>query len=167
MSAISGSSISLLVGDKVILVSYVSMSEWDTFSDILLLESKEGEGLLYLLWCSLKRADASVTQEQVKKIIAKYPEYIKILIDKICDLSLPKISDKKIEQKEISLEERERNIKSTYRILSRLHNWTPQEISDMSPFQICSYLMGGKTGTGLEKMTGEEYRRLLSARGKL
>jgi len=142
------------------------MGEWDTFNDILLLDTKSSEALVYLIWWSLRRADSTVTKAEVEKLLVDHPEVATLLVDKICALSLP-VVDKPPPKRSVSESERKRNLKSTYRILSRLHNWTPPQISQMSPAQVCSYLLGGKTGTGLEKMTSEEYKQLLAAKGKL
>lgn len=165
MSQITGSSISLAVGGKLYLLSYVSMGEWETFSDMLLQGPKDEEALEYLIYCSMYRADLEITKEAVAKLLRKHSRSVLKIVDKICKVSLPPKTSKKEEV--TSKETKERNLKSTYRILSRMHGWTPKQISEMSPAQVISYLAGGETGTGLAKMTGSEYRSLLASRGML
>jgi len=65
----------------------------------------------------------------------------------------------------VAAKEVERNEKTMYRLLSKMYGWTPEEIGNMSPAQLYSYQMGGKDGTGIEKMTGAEYRSFRARRG--
>lgn len=165
MNQIVGSSVPIRIGKRVYLVSYVSMREWETFNELL--RSNDLESLNYLIYCSLHRADSTVRRKVVKRLLKRHSAVITSLIDIICSMSLPKMKVKNGEEEETTIDEKdyERNVKTVYRILSRMHGWTPEQISGMSPAQVYSYLMGGTTGTGIEKMNSMQYQSFLAGRG--
>lgn len=158
MSQITGSNVPLKLGDEIYLVSYVSMAEWETFNDLLIQKSEGDEALSYLIWCSLQRAGCKIDK---KKVLSKFAKHLDVLVDTICKASLPNLKVTKIK---VNRKEQEINLKASYRVLSRMHGWTPEQISSMSPAQIFLYLVGGKTGTGIEKMTDAQYANLLASR---
>lgn len=164
MNQIIGNSVPIRIGKKICLFSYVSMGEWQTFD--ALLKQDDIEALRYLVSCSLHRGDPSIDKREAERLIKRNAASITSLIDSICKISLPKIRIKETEEETVTDEkEYERNIKTVYRILSRMHGWTPSQISDMSPAQVYSYLMGGTTGTGIEKMNSMQYQSFLGSRG--
>ena len=168
MNQIAGSSIPLIVKGKIYLVGYVSIREWDTFDGMLLLKGQKNQALFFLFYCALHRADSGITKRKVQKIVQRHPEVIIPLIDIICDLSLPEKTKKgKVKKKKMSKETKKRNSKTAFRILSRMHGWTPEQIGNMSPAQFYFYMMGGSLGTGIEKMSGAEYQKFLHDRGML
>ncbi len=139
----------------MLLVSYVSMGEWQTFDDMLKVD--EGQAVLELMFCSLHRADPLITRRTVRKLTRKAATELMHLI---CGMSIPPaikgfaavVSDK----------EATRNMKTTYRKLSIQFGWTPEQISGMSPLQVYLYQVGGADGTGIQKMTGGEWQRFQS-----
>jgi len=165
MNLIVGSSVPLCISHRLYLVGYISIAEWEIFT--LLLERKcEKEALFFLIYSSLYRGDCSITKKRVKRLFRYHSSIIISLIDTICKISMPEVKIKD-DAESLSKKELERNTKIMYRMLSRIHGWTPRQISDMSPAQIYLYLMGGSTGAGTEKMTGMEYQALLASRGGL
>ena len=131
---------------KRLSVSYVSIGEWQVFSELL--KQDESRAILELIYYSLHRA-SGVTRRKTRWLIRRHRKTLAALIELICEISLPKIpkSTATVPEKEAT-----RNIKTVYRVLSRMHGWTPKEISDMSPAQIYSYLCGGPDGTGIVKV---------------
>lgn len=157
---------------RSILVSYVSMREWQSFGDMLQLD--DVEAVLELLYYSLRRAEPTTTRKRVRRLAKKYAKQLLALVDRICDISLPKLkkgktgalpgADKTAPPSDPSRSGSERNIKTVYRLLSRMHGWSPQQIGDMSPAQVYIYLTGGPDGTGIVKMSNSEYQGFLAAR---
>lgn len=163
MDRIIGNPVPVQVGKKVYLVSYISMGEWQTFMEFLRQDAIEA--LEFLVYCSLHRADPTIKEKAVGNLLRKYASSISFLIDTICGISFPKVNLGGMEKLVIGEKETKRNVKSTFRILSRMHGWTPQQISDMSPAQVYLYMMGGSTGTGIEKMNSLQYQAFLASRG--
>ena len=144
-------------------MSYVSVAEWQTFN--ALQESMDDKyALVYLLYSALHRASHRITMRRVRWLLWRYRRSIVSVIDLICNISLPKIKGKKIDVV-TDVKEMERNTKIMYRLLSKLHGWSPDVINNMSPAQIYVYLTGGATGTGIEKMSSEQYRSFRLSRG--
>ncbi len=85
------------------------------------------------------------------------------MIKVICSISLPPESKEKDSVK-TTTKEIINQIKIMYRILSKTHTWTPQQISDMSPLQLYCYMTGGEDGTGTARMSPEQYNKFLQAR---
>lgn len=148
------------MGRRTLLVSYVSMGEWQTFDDMLKVD--EGQAVLELMFCSLHRADPLITRRTVRKLTRRAATELMHLI---CALSIPPA--KRGIAPVISDKEATRNMKTVYRRLSMQHGWTPQQISDMSPLQVYLYQLGGKDGSGIEKMTGAEYQAFRARQGGL
>lgn len=153
---------------RSILVSYVSMSEWQMFGEMLQLD--DVEAVLELLYYSLHRAEPAVTRKGVKRLAKKYVKQLLALVDLICDMSLPKLKKGKTGASDseprtpCAKADSERDIKTVYRLLSRVHGWTPQQIGVMSPAQVYIYLTGGPDGTGIVKMSNSEYKSFLARR---
>lgn len=158
MSLITGSPVALKVGRRVLFVSYVSMGEWQTFSELLKID--EARAVVELAYYSLHRADFGITRRRVRRLL-RNTKRAAALMALICELSIPKL---KGPTGEMSDKEAGRGMKATYRQLSMMHGWTAKEISDMSPVQIYQYQMGGKDGTGIVKMTGAEYQSFRARR---
>lgn len=165
MSQIIGNSVPIKIGFKVYLVSYVSLAEWETFDGLVHRGSKGKQFLSYLIYCSLHRADSTITKRKVRSLMRWHKAMMVLLVATIRDISLPPDKLSKDTEVSIDVKQAERNMKTILRILSRMHGWTPQQIGSMSPAQIFSYLMGGKKGTGIEKMSSEEYQNFLHNRG--
>ena len=161
MNQITGSPSAYKVGRRVLLVSYVSMGEWQTFRDLLKVDA--GRAVLELMYCSLHRADPFFTRRTVRRLMNK--KTAAGLMRLICELSIPP-SIKGLNAV-IFDKEAERTMKTAYRRLSIIHGWTPAEISDMSPIQVYSYQLGGKDGSGIEKMSSGEYKSFRARRGGL
>lgn len=140
------------------LVAYVSMGEWQTFSELLKLS--ESQAVLELAYFSLHRADPHITRRKVIRLMRK-TKFAEGLMTLICDLSIPKSTES---NGAIPDKEADRNLKTAYRQLSKEYGWTAAEISNMSPVQIYQYQMGGKDGTGIKKMTGAEYQSFRARR---
>lgn len=160
MNRVIGNPVPIRIGRKVYLVGYVSMAEWQTFGE-LQKKMLTRYSLSYLLYASLHRADPQITKRSIRHLFRWHKKHITTLIETICDISIPEI--KKKEQK-VSDKDNERNTKTIYRLLSRMHGWPPSWIDDMSPMQVHVYLTGGSTGTGTQKMTDEQYQSFLLAR---
>lgn len=160
MSQIMGSPSAYKFGRRLLLVSYVSMGQWQTFDKLLKLD--EGRAVLELAYFSLHRADPGITRRKVRRLM-RNTKAAAGLMTLICELSIP--TTIKGLTSDISDKEADRNIKTAYRQLSMLHGWTPAAISDMSPVQIYQYQAGGKDGTGIQKMTGAEYKSFRARRG--
>ncbi len=158
---IAGSPTVLKVGRRTLLVSYASMGEWLTFGELV--KSSEGQAMRNLIYCSLHRADPTVTRRGVWLFVWLHKKALAALVDLICTISLPKMPEGVTPAS--AAQEVERSMKTTYRLLSRMYGWTPAQISDMSPAQLYSYQMGGKDGTGIEKMSGPEYKSFRVSRG--
>lgn len=161
MNQIIGSPIAFKAGRRVLLVSYVSVGEWETFGSMV--ESNEGQAIRELVYRSLYRADPTVTRRGVRWLMWRHRAALTGLVELICTISLPKQLEGLAPA--TAAKEVERSMKTTYRLLSRQYGWTAAQISDMSPSQLHSYQMGGKDGTGIEKMTGPEYRSFRAQRG--
>lgn len=153
---IVGNPTALKVGRRVLLVSYVSMGEWQTFDAMLKVD--EGKAVQELMYRSLHRADPLISRRAARRWTRRAAADLMHLI---CALSIPPA----VQGLAVSDKESARSMKTTYRMLSRIHGWTPAEISDMSPAQIYSYQMGGPDGTGIQKMTGAEYQSFRARRG--
>ena len=158
MHQITGSPSACKVGRRTLLVSYVSMGEWQTFDDMLKVD--EGQAVLELMYCSLHRADPLITRRTVRKLTRRAATDLMHLI---CALSIPparKGIDYVISDKEAT-----RSMKTVYRRLSMQYGWTPDQISGMSPLQLYLYQLGGKDGTGIVNMSGGELRAFRAQRG--
>lgn len=164
MNQITGSPAVYKVGRRLLLVSYISVGEWQTFG--LIVEKDETYAVTQLIYWSLRRATPGIRKPNLrwwnKKALAG-------LVTFICNLGMPLLpKGTKTSQQAAEGAKRpadDNSMKTAYRQLSRMHGWTPQEISDMSPAQIHSYLSGGKDGTGIEKMSGAEYKSFRAQRG--
>lgn len=163
MNQIMGSPAVYRVGRRVLLVSYVSVGEWQTFGELV--KEDEGRAVTQLVHWSLQRATPGCHLPCLrwwnKKALAGLVEFI-------CNLGMPLLPKEKTSQQQDAQtpgRESDNDMKTAYRQLSRLHGWTAKEISDMSPAQIHSYLSGGKDGTGIEKMSNAEYKSFRAQRG--
>lgn len=152
---------------QILPVSYVSIGEWQVFGKLLKLD--ETHAMLELLYYSLHRAEPTTTRKQIKQLAKKHMAVLLPLVDLICNISLPE--NKKPPTGTVSTtppsgssSEAERAIKTSYRVLSRMHGWTPQQISEMSPVQVHIYLTGGEDGSGIVKMSNSQYKSFLAAR---
>lgn len=157
MNQIIGNPVPYRIGRKVYFVSYVSMGEWQVFNELLQMD--DAQSVLELVYYSLHRGNSTIGRRNVRWLIRRHTKVLLPLIDLICEISLPKLKTKN----EIGIEtkEAERNMKTVYRLLSRMHGWTPPEISGMSPAQVYSYLMGGPDATGIVKMSDLQYQRFM------
>ncbi len=160
MNQIMGSPTGFKVGRRVLLVSYVSVGEWQTFGELL--KQDEAQAVLELIYCSLHRANPALNRRSVRWWVRWHSKVLASLVEFICVISLPKMP--KGITPVTAVKEAERSMKTAYRLLSRMHGWTPAAISDMSSAQIHSYLSGGKDGTGIEKMSGAQYRSFRAQR---
>ena len=131
---------------KRLSVSYVSIGEWQVYGELM--KQDESRAIVELVYFSLHRA-SGVTRRKSRWLAWRYRKTLSALIELICEISLPKIPGSATSMPE---KETARNIKTVYRVLSRMHGWTPKQISDMSPAQIYSYLCGGQDGTGIKKV---------------
>ena len=155
---IGGSYVPYYIGRTVYLLSPVSISEWETYEMLI---SKDMAW--YLIYCSLHRANKSVTMKQAKRIVRWHKESATYMIKVICSISLP--PDKEYDSKELpSAKEVVQQIKVLYRTLSRLFGWTPQQISQMSPLQLYDYMIGGEDGTGVVRMSPAQYQQFRHSR---
>lgn len=166
MNQIIGNPTAFKVGRRrTVLVSYVSMGEIETCSE---LSAKRAE--LECLYYALHRADASVTRRRVRWLVRLHgglgSKSMQALAVLIILISSPQIgATEETASTPMPAAEQERNLKSVYRLLSRMHGWTPQQISDMSHAQLHTYMSGGADGTGVEKMSGSQYRAFRMQRG--
>ena len=164
MNSIMGSPSSITVGRNSLLVGYVSMLEWQVFS--VLLKQDEKRALQELLYYSLHRANSNVTRGRARRLVRRCRKKLSEIVDLICVISLPKMSAQPPATTGTDTDtDSERNTKTIYRLLSRMHGWTPRQIGDMAPCQVYSYLMGGQDGSGIAKMSGSEYQNFRSNRG--
>ncbi len=165
MNQITGSSSVYKVSSRrSLLVSYASMGDWQTFSEILKVD--EGRALAELVYRSLNRADPTVTRRAVRRLMRRQSDAIMAgLITLICALSIPPTP--RGAPAEVSDKEADRNMKTVYRRLSTMYGWTAAEISDMSPVQVYQYQLGGKDGSGIVKMTGAEYKSFRARLGDM
>lgn len=163
MNKVIGNPVPYKIGRKTYLVGYVSMLQWQQFGELQQLD--EVHALSELLYYSMHRADDSQTRRDVGKLMKRKMEKLLPLVDLICDMSLPKL---KGETNKLPPANRpsdsERDIKVVYRLLSRMHGWTPKQIGEMSPAQVYIYLTGGPDGTGIVKMSNSQYKSFLAAR---
>jgi len=159
MNQIMGSPAVYKVGRRLLLVSYISVGEWQTFGELV--ERDEGYAVTQLVYWSLRRATPGIRRPCLrwwnKKALARLVEFI-------CKMGMPLLPKGTTSHQG---KQDDNDMKTAYRQLSRLHGWTAKEISDMSPAQIHSYLSGGKDGTGIEKMSGAEYKSFRAQRGLL
>ena len=160
MSQILGSPVAFRAGRRVLLVSYVSVGEWETFGELL--EQDEAQAVLELIYYSLHRANPALKRRAVRRWVRWHRKLLSSLITLICKLSLPKASKDTAPVTAIEVAERARN--TALRVLSRMHGWTPAQISGMSSAQIHLYLSGGEDGTGTRKMSGAEYKSFQAQR---
>jgi len=157
MNQIIGNPIPFKMGHKVYFVSYVSMGEWQMFGELLRMGN--AQSVLELIYCSLHRGNSTIGRRKVHWLVRRYTKALLPLIDLICNISLPKLKTKK--EIDVGDKDAERNMKTVYRLLSKIHGWTPSEISEMSPAQVHSYLMGGPDATGIVKMSDLQYQRFM------
>ncbi len=160
MNQITGSPSACKVGRRTLLASYVSMGEWQTFEDMLKVD--EGQAVLELMFYSLHRADPLITRRTVRKLTRRAATK---LMNLIIALSIPPVI--KGVAAVVSDKEATRNMKTTYRRLSMQYGWTPEQISGMSPLQVYLYQVGGKDGSGIQKMSSGEYKAFCARRGGL
>lgn len=161
MNQIVGHPVPFRVGKKFILASYVSVGEWQTVADLL--EIDEHRAVMELVYCSLHRAMPTITRRKAYGWARWHKGHLLSLIGLICEISLPPTPGSKDGPTEAT-GDAERSMKTAYRVLSRTHGWTPAEIGGMSTAQLHSYLSGGKDGTGIEKMSGAEYKSFRARR---
>ncbi len=150
---ISGSSVPFYAGRKMCLLAPVSISEWETYE---LLKLKDT--LFYLLYCSMHRADHSLSKRNVRRFIWRHKKYIICMINVICQISLPAEKDKdnkKIEDTKDTVD----NVKTMFRVFSDKYGWPPFQIANMSPLQLYNYMTGGTDGTGVVRMSPQQYRQ--------
>lgn len=155
---ISGSYIPFYVGRKPYLLAPVSIAEWETYE---LLQAKEMAW--YLLYCSMSRANVTITKQQIKRFILLHKKTVPYMIKVICSISLPPESKKKNESTPTA-KEIVNQVKIMYRTLSKTYGWTPQQISKMSPSQLYDYMIGGEDGTGVMRMSSTQYAQFKQAR---
>ncbi len=162
MNPITGSPTVFKTGRGVLLVSYVSVGEWQAFGDMY--EVDKSRAVVDFLYYSLHRADPTMTRRAVRRWTRRHSQDQQSdLMDLICKLSIPK-TPKGATGTRASPADTARNMKTAFRLLSKMYGWTAAEISDMSPAQIFSYLSGGKDGTGIVKMSGPEYQSFRARR---
>ncbi len=161
MNSVIGSPIPVRVGRRILFVSYVSMSEWQSFGELLKLD--DTKAVLELLYYSLHRAEPTITRKRIVRLARWHAKHLLPLVDTICDMSLPKLKAK-VGVSDKPGADSERDIKTVYRLLSRIHGWTPRQIDTMSPAQVHIYLTGGEDGTGIVKMSNSEYKSFLANR---
>lgn len=157
MNQIIGNPIPYKVGRKVYFVSYVSMGEWQMFNELL--QMGNNRSVLELIYYSLHRGNSAVGRRNIRWLVRRHTKALLALIDLICEISLPKLKIK--DEVGVESKDAERNMKTVYRLLSRMHGWTPSQISEMSPAQVYSYLMGGPDATGIVKMSDLQYQRFM------
>lgn len=160
MNQIIGSPSVYRIGRRILLVSYVSIGEWQTFGELV--EGDERYAITQLIYWSLRRATPGIRRPCLRWWKNKT---ITGLVEFICKLGMPTLTQGEKVEGSTSNPDSDNDIKTAYRQLSRMHGWTPQEISDMSPAQIHSYLSGGKDGTGIEKMSNSQYKSFRAQRG--
>ena len=137
-----------------LLISFISMGEWQIFGDIIKINEKLA--MREFLYFSLNRANPLITRRKVRFLMFRYRKSLTSMINAICKMSVPEVKDDK--QHVENAKEAERNVKTLYRQLSMMYTWTPVQISNLSPIQIQAYLTGGKDGTGIVKMSNVEYQ---------
>ena len=163
MNPITGSPTVFKTGRSLLLVSYVSVGEWQVFGDLY--EVDKARAVIDFLYYSLHRAEPTMTRRAVRRWTRRHSQDQQSdLMDLICKISLPKPPKGNTATAE-SPAEADRNMKTAFRLLSKIYGWTAAEISDMSPAQIFSYLSGGKDGTGIVKMSGAEYQSFRARQG--
>ena len=167
MNQIIGNPLPFKIGRKTLLVSYVSVGEWQVFGELL--KQDETQAVLELVYYSLYRGGNTISKRAIRKLVRWYPTKLTSLIELICEISLPKQKIKETDNTENTentenIGEADRNLKTVFRVLSKQHGWTPAAISDMSPAQIFLYLAGGPDGTGIVKMSGQEYQSFRARR---
>ena len=157
---ISGSYVPFYVGRKPYLLAPVSIAEWETYE---LLQAKDMAW--YLLYCSMSRADNTITKRQIKRFILLHRNTIAYMVKVICSISLPpetkNDNDTPPTNKEIL-----NQVKTMYRMFSKLYGWTPPQISKMSPLQLYHYMTGGEDGTGVARMSPAQYEQFRQARNR-
>ncbi len=156
-----GSPVAFKAGRRVLLVSYVSVGEWEAFGELL--EQDEAQAVLELIYYSLHRANPALKRRSVRRWVRWHRKLLSSLVNLICTISLPKAP--KNAAPAIAVKEAERAMNTAFRVLSRMHGWTPADISGMSSAQIHLYLSGGEDGTGIRKMSGAEYKSFRAQRG--
>lgn len=157
---IGGSYVPFYVGRKLYLLAYVSIAEWETYELL-----KDKDMAAYLVYCSMHRANTLITMSHVKRLIRWHRQHVIYMIKTICSISLPpKSKDKK--EKEPTSREIVSQVKTMFRLFSKRYNWTPSQISQMSPLQLYEYMAGGEEGTGVVKMSPAEYAAYYQAKNK-
>ena len=160
-SQITGSPTAYKFGRRVLLVSYVSVGEWQTFGELVKLDEKRA--VAELVYYALRRATPANARPRMWWWARRYKKALTGLVALICKLSMPAIPEGNTP---IAIaKEAENNMKTAFRQLSMMYGWTPAEISDMSPAQLSAYMSGGKDGTGSEQMSGAEYKSFRARRG--
>ncbi len=157
---ISGCYIPFYVGRKPYLLAPISIAEWETYE---LLQAKDRAW--YLLYCSMFRANVNITKQQIKRFILLHKKTVPYMIKVICSISLPPES-KKDDKPPPTTKEIVRQVKVMYRTLSKTYGWTPEQISQMSPSQLYDYMTGGEDGTGIARMTPEQYAKFKQSRNR-
>lgn len=158
---ISGSSVPFYVGRKFCLLAPVSMAEWETYE---LLQTKDKA--IYLVYCAMHRAVPKITRRSVRWFLWRHKKISGNIIDIVCRISLPRIvaSKKSKTEKEPTTKEIVQQIKVMFRSMSSAYGWHPSLISQMSPLQLYDYMLGGKDGTGVVRMTPSQYQMFRCAR---
>lgn len=155
MYQIMGSPSAFKLGRRVLLVSYISIGECQTFGDLL--EQSKTLAVRELLYYSLHRANPAITRRAVRWLYLSHSrKTLSALINFICVISLPEVSQDSTPL--IATAEDGRDTKLMYRRLAKMYGWTPAEISDMSPAQIHLCLSGGDDGSGIQKMSESEFK---------
>ncbi len=139
---------------KGLRVSYVSVGEWQTFGAAL--ETDEVRAIREFIYCALHRAEPAVTRRWVRWWMRLHNAAVAPLVEFICNISVPDLP--KADSPDRSVKEATREVESVFRVLSKMYGWAPDQISNMSPAQIHSYLSGGEDGTGIVKMSGAQYK---------
>jgi len=141
------------------------MAEYQVFREMF--KKDETAAILELVYWSLHRGSSSITRRKVRRLVKKYPAVLLALVNLICDISLPKTKSGEESGEDDSLAggELEQNIKTVYRLTSKMFGWTPQAIGDMSPAQIFLYMTGWPDGTGIVKMDDAQYASFMGRKG--
>ena len=162
MNKIAGIPVPFMTGKKLLHIGYVSVFEWDVYSNMLE-RTYDAEAVLYLLNCSFTRGGTPVRKRMLMKII-KQTDTVTKIINIICELSLPDIVRKQKESTFENLKEVQRNIKTMYRSLAKLYGWPASTLNQMSPAQLHIYMTASTDGTGIQKMSSSEYKTFLKLR---